>query len=473
MKLKAFRLQNYKVFKDTGWIELSNLTFFLGYNSNGKSTLLKALDLVRKCYLQMQSGQELPPLVTNDEEDGSFSDCFSQGSDKEKEDIVFSFRFYNELAQTDDSTLEGILKQLEKNKNPNINFWEYSVFINEYEGETVVRKFSIKTKNIQLYTCELVKNQYYVAYAFSEKQEKYEMKALFKVYNTFFLRADSEKAKINNNRNDYQSDLSDRFARLLQYYVGFQVLEETNCNMREFAKNLEYILPIRVSPTRQMMLQTDKSMRIGLNGENVYRILYNAYFTEQTDLKDKVNHWLSYFGYSFEWNMLKPNYGEFMLTDLKTGHKMNIVDVGFGISQVLPVIVSACQNTDGYLLLDSPEAHLHSKMQSVLGDLLIEAGKKRTVMIETHSENILLRLQKRIVEGLDEVVTKDFAKIYFIHDVGMETVCEPIVMDELGQFVDCSQEFTEFFSDGFSDIMEMTMLKSKKLQEGHKDEDRN
>ena len=89
MKLQAIRIQNYKSFRDSGWLELGKLTLLLGYNSNGKSTILKALDLLRKCCDCQQMGLETPPFTPEQETDGSFGDILFQGKSKSAKAITF------------------------------------------------------------------------------------------------------------------------------------------------------------------------------------------------------------------------------------------------------------------------------------------------------------------------------------------------------------------------------------------------
>lgn len=76
-------------------------------------------------------------------------------------------------------------------------------------------------------------------------------------------------------------------------------------------------------------------------------------------------------------------------------------DVGVGISQLIPVVVTALAGGEHLLVIEQPELHLHPRLQAKLGDLFIEAAtgeRKQTVILETHSEHLLLRLLRRIRE---------------------------------------------------------------------------
>ena len=92
---------------------------------------------------------------------------------------------------------------------------------------------------------------------------------------------------------------------------------------------------------------------------------------------------------------------------------MELPDIGFGISQVLPVLVQCDYAPEGsIILIDQPEVHLHPYAQSALADVMIDVIKKRNIqlVIETHSEHFLRRLQRRIAE--DEL-SQDKVSAYF------------------------------------------------------------
>ena len=92
---------------------------------------------------------------------------------------------------------------------------------------------------------------------------------------------------------------------------------------------------------------------------------------------------------------------------------VDLPDVGFGISQVLPVLVQCDYAPEGsIILIDQPEVHLHPYAQSALADVMIDVIKKRNIqlVIETHSEHFLRRLQRRIAE---DKLSQDKVSAYF------------------------------------------------------------
>ena len=87
------------------------------------------------------------------------------------------------------------------------------------------------------------------------------------------------------------------------------------------------------------------------------------------------------------------------LTDI-SGIKHLPQDVGVGISQVLPVVVAAQDGSASFVCVEQPELHIHPAVQVGLGDLFIDGviNQGLSFLIETHSEHLVMRLQRRIRE---------------------------------------------------------------------------
>jgi len=95
---------------------------------------------------------------------------------------------------------------------------------------------------------------------------------------------------------------------------------------------------------------------------------------------------------------------DLVMTDCRTDTIVSHRDVGIGISQVLPVLVSAFGSENAIVAIEQPEIHLHPALQAELGDVFIEAalgGRGNTFFLETHSEHLILRLLRRIRETAD------------------------------------------------------------------------
>lgn len=126
----------------------------------------------------------------------------------------------------------------------------------------------------------------------------------------------------------------------------------------------------------------------------------------------------------------------------------NLADVGFGVSQALPIIVQGLyMDKDQSLLLEQPEIHLHPEMQLQMADFLIALAKnEKNVIVETHSDHIINRIVRRMME--DTTINRK-AKIYFVdqNNQGISTI-ENITVDPIkGVLSNNENFFTQFASE--------------------------
>jgi hypothetical protein len=140
-----------------------------------------------------------------------------------------------------------------------------------------------------------------------------------------------------------------------------------------------------------------------------------------------------------------------------------ITDVGFGVSQVLPVLVLCYYVPEGStILLEQPEIHLHPSVQAGLADVFIDAVKRRRIQIilESHSEHLLRRLQRRIAE---EHFSPDDAALYFCSTVNGTSQLTPLQIDVFGNISNWPEGF---FGDEFGEMaaMSQAMIDRKRRQ---------
>jgi len=150
------------------------------------------------------------------------------------------------------------------------------------------------------------------------------------------------------------------------------------------------------------------------------------------------------------------------LYEKSTGVHVGITDVGFGVSQVLPIIVQSLLSRKKTLLIEQPELHLHPRLQAELGDLFIDSAlgeSKNTLIIETHSEHLILRLLRRIREtaegNLEEgqlpITPEDLAVVY-VKPTADGTKLVHLRVTEDGDFADRWPD--GFFSERARELLE-------------------
>ncbi len=155
-----------------------------------------------------------------------------------------------------------------------------------------------------------------------------------------------------------------------------------------------------------------------------------------------------------------------MLKDLRRGLDLSLQDVGVGLSQLLPILVECLRDLRGIgfgdlVGIEQPELHLHPGLQVRLADLFLVAAKTlwRQLLVETHSEHLLLRCLRRIretthgqVDAGRTAVTPDDIAIHFIEDTPNGPRVTRITLDEDGDFLDewpggfFEESFTEKFA---------------------------
>lgn len=229
----------------------------------------------------------------------------------------------------------------------------------------------------------------------------------------------------NKNRDFFYRSINDEeFSIVTQIII--QIIENAIVTIKnQFTRELvNHVSPLRAHPKRYYFLDKANINTVldTLDGNSLTEIL-----KENAIVKNKVNTWLKTFGLHVDVSTLQD-----VIHKLKIQQNtldLDITDVGFGISQILPVIVQGFLSFDGSLtMIEQPEIHLHPKMQADLADLFIDVvvgsspqkfgfNKKtlptarKYLLIETHSEYFLRRLRRRISEG--KIHAQDVA-IYFV-----------------------------------------------------------
>lgn len=161
--------------------------------------------------------------------------------------------------------------------------------------------------------------------------------------------------------------------------------------------------PFRRPPERWYIFTGTSPEDVGYRGDLLPDLLFR-----QPELVKKANAWLERLdiGYALRVRPIGQRGSdlfEMRLVDRRRKKDVDIAlsDVGFGISQILPFIVQTLASSEQVISIEQPEVHLHPKLQADLGDLLktgIEAPYGHQFLVETHSEHLVLRLQRLVRE---------------------------------------------------------------------------
>ncbi|MDQ3917498.1 MAG: AAA family ATPase [Acidobacteriota bacterium] len=124
------------------------------------------------------------------------------------------------------------------------------------------------------------------------------------------------------------------------------------------------------------------------------------------------------------------------------GDMVSIADVGFGVSQTLPVVVALRVARPGQLVyLEQPEIHLHPRAQTAMAKVLADAAARGVhVVAETHSALLILGIQTLVAEGK---LAPDLVKLHWFERRGGVTKVRSADLDETGSFGDWPEDFAD------------------------------
>ena len=196
--------------------------------------------------------------------------------------------------------------------------------------------------------------------------------------------------------------------------------------------------PFRRPPERWYIFTGASPDDVGYRGDLLPDFLFR-----RPDLIKDANAWLDRLdiGYALRVRSIGEEGSdlfEVRLVDSRRSKEVDVAlsDVGFGISQILPFIVQTLASNRQVISIEQPEVHLHPKLQADLGDLLATAiGEpyEHQFLVETHSEHLVLRLQKLVREG--QLRPEDISVIFVSRGAG-GSEARRLRLDDDGRFMD-------------------------------------
>lgn len=247
------------------------------------------------------------------------------------------------------------------------------------------------------------------------------------------------------------------------YYQNAGFLADLELEFENQLRNVYYLGPLRAYPERRYDWAGARPSDMGRAGESAVDAILAARARgdrislgrgrKRRTLEEHVAWWLRELGLIHDFRVEPVAEGlqifQVVVRKSKTSASVPITDVGFGVSQILPVLVLCYYVPQGStIILEQPEIHLHPAVQSGLADVLIDAHRHRGVQIllESHSEHLLRRLQRRVA---DETTSRDTVGLWFCQaDRGHSSITR-LHLDVFGSIRNWP---ADFFGDEFGEI---------------------
>jgi hypothetical protein len=254
--------------------------------------------------------------------------------------------------------------------------------------------------------------------------------------------------------------------------VPFNLILAILTGLRNAISNLligiNYLGPLRTEPQRFYYVAGQGNPVVAPT-QSIARHLLKA----DQEAIQRINSWLSVSGMATE---IRP----FPLDERHTLYELrvlenldssgqqlstNLHEVGFGMSQILPVLLQTVLSTSGNtIVVEQPELHLHPRAQAQLGDMFVSIAQRGVrFLIETHSEHLLLRLQKQIARTTageisfnerELMLLPSQLAVYFVHRKNGMSTATKVDIGPYGDLLNTPEGFDDFFSDDMIETAE-------------------
>ena len=490
--VRSLRLQNFRSFVDTGTIELRPLMVLVGANSAGKSSFLRFFPLLKQTVEAPSSGPllwygryvdfgdfasvvrrgsaernidltfELPSRLVNDTTTLPITIHLSLG---EKEGKTGLSRIVIKLAQDtcefrlndsgqvrtcllNDVKLTGQTPEVTQQLAHSLQMqWISGSIMPRFQNDTlatITRKILI-ARISELSPADRIN----ISSLLVEKIRYFGQPEQFHQHLLSLDHRKSWKTIIKNN-----PPQSSRIKRLRSLVLATQIanrIDMANVSLSGFARSVSYIGPFRKDPVRFDRKQELSVQQIDPHGDNLAMFLLSLSSKDREDF----DHWAAqHFGFGIKVDST-PSHVSVLIHDGKEA--FNLIDMGYGLSQVLPVIAqcwlaakrhpSVLQGVFSFPALtaiEQPELHLHPRFQARLADLfvgVIQASKavsavapSTQLVIETHSESMISRLGELV--SLGKLERKDCSVLLFQKESTGNTTVRTAEFNEDGMLSD-------------------------------------
>jgi predicted ATPase len=438
MPLTGIRLKNFKCFADSGDVPLAPLTVIFGRNNTGKSSILQSLLLLRQTL--DSSVEDVPRLNLRGPlyPAGAYADVVHQH--RSKQHVVMECSLLGRRAGTVELEFSS-----DEPRAPRL---------------TRLRVTSPDTEPVEIRRGRGAGGPYELAVGGKVQGGPRDANFGF-ARNRFLPFIGPELA--HRGRPNLRREGSRFFA------------DRSMDDLADTLRGLRSVGAFRAQPLRRYEFRGRVADVADSVGENVVDALIEDCLRrgrKRGELLRGVNHWLKQVGRIRLLPLRRISKSarifELRLKDTDSGRWANFADVGFGIGQAFPVLVEGLRTPlGGTFLVQEPEIHLHPDAELAMTDFLVTLVRSgRRVIVESHSENLLLRIRHWITgmgQGRRPLPRDDVSIIYVDKAVDGTSHTKVLHVDELGQIGNWPKSFME---DATQERMELLEAMARRAESG-------
>ncbi|MCG7851731.1 MAG: AAA family ATPase [Methanosarcinaceae archaeon] len=399
-------LENFRCFNKLHEIELRPLTFLVGENSTGKTSLLSAIRLAGNLNLMSLDFNREPFIL------GAYEQIASYASGRKGRAKHFRI---------------GYERYVSPNKL-NLSIRVEACFVSQ-RGQPAIQEFTITDGSKRIETKATVDFEH------------------AKVVHTTIVNGETKVIKEHNYHDHiWPYATIEYFER--QFYKEYRVDDYEVASLGERVPTYAFA-PVRTRPERTYDLKSEAPQP---EGNHIPAILRQLEY--QPNRKNRLNKEVEEFGKlsglfkNISVRLLGKEADPFQLLVKICGPAKNLIDVGYGVSQVLPILVDTLTRREKIFLLQQPEIHLHPRAQATLGSFigrLVKSYKKQFI-VETHSDYILDRVCLDIRDKISGLSPDDVEILFFQRKPSLPWVrVHRLTIDDKGHIVKPPKGYREFF----------------------------
>jgi AAA domain, putative AbiEii toxin, Type IV TA system/Protein of unknown function (DUF3696) len=440
-----FRWTNFRSIADSGWVSVRPITIFIGPNSSGKSSLFAPLLLLKQT---IESGDPTLPLKTTGPlaNVGSFRDLVFRHRNHSV--VTFDLRFKifsmdaprlrmkSGLAHVGRITLEF------GSGGRDSDVILQSSSLRDINGRIIVERRRLANGTYSVDSAEKIPAAFREA-VIAAKPEHF----FFPTTRLLYKLLDDDEREGRRARKSIM-----RLKSLPNY---FPMVGTAQSGVSHFFSHISYVGPLRKQPKRFYELSGEVPDSVGPQGEHAPEILFKR---RDRNFVKAINEWVARFDLAnvVQCDLLSPGIFAVRLVGKGVGSAVDFADTGFGLSQILPLIVQGFHGGRAdTMIVEQPEIHLNPKLQCALADFFVTlVSLEKAVIVETHSEHVIMRIRSLIAAG--SIKAEDVA-LYFVERDGDKTLARRIPIHADGH-IEPQQWPRGFFEESLREALNLVRI---------------